>query len=106
MRAELLPALPPGRAPSRADRYVDQSCRLPLHKNGHIGGLTQLPPVAKAVGFGEGRPGYRWRERTFRYFLRSPSVSIGEEARSSDRPLALSLAQFSNNASKSARLLP
>ena len=30
VRAELLPALPPGRPPCRADRHLDQPCRVPL----------------------------------------------------------------------------
>nr|WP_258123953.1 hypothetical protein [Mesorhizobium onobrychidis] len=31
MRAQLLPALPPGRADGAADRYVDVPFRFPLH---------------------------------------------------------------------------
>ena len=30
LRAELLPPLPAGRAPRRADRHLDQPCRIPL----------------------------------------------------------------------------
>ena len=33
VRAELLPPLPPGGAPSAADRHLDEPCRLPVHQS-------------------------------------------------------------------------
>ena len=48
VRAELLPALPPGRAPGRGGRHEHGPHRLPLHRPGP-GGLTRDQASAKTV---------------------------------------------------------
>ena len=49
VRAELLPALPSGRAPRRAGRYLDQPCRLSLrHPRREAGGMTVRPRSYRA----------------------------------------------------------